>query len=221
MRPVGRATDGGTEETASKKPRVQKAVWLVSGQGRGQTCRAARAVSRARSHFTGGRAQARCTAYSPLPLGAEVVCGLGVPHAPPSQPASIGLSTQALGESRVTTASVPSRHLRQFQGVSSWDMARFPRQKGRDHGDEDDPGPTLPMSQGARRGGREGPRAVRSWNPRENRTPGGGAGSDEAPGLGAGVRVCHVEESAMEPVRGAMRRAACGPTETHEQVNVN
>lgn len=80
----------------------------------------------------------------------------GAPHTPHSLlgqrglwplPSQLGQHSQPrrLGNP-VTTAPVASKLLRQFQGVSSWDMAWFPRQKGRDHGDEDDPGPTLPKS---------------------------------------------------------------------------
>lgn len=44
--------------------------------------------------------------------------------------------------------------------------------------------------QGTKGGDGEGPQAVRSWNPREKRPQ--GAGRAEPPGLGAGVRICHV-----------------------------
>ena len=123
MRPVGRATDRGTEETGSMKPHGWKAAWLVSSQRRaGDGVQLGPDLQGYAGHvwslapLQGGRAKARCTAHSPLPLGAEAVCGLGAPHAPLSQPASTGLSSRTHRESRVTTVHVLSGLSKELQG---------------------------------------------------------------------------------------------------------
>lgn len=98
MRPVGRATDGGTDETASKKPRARKTAWLLSGQGRApdrQGC--------------AGCVQSRLCP-EPGPTSREAEPKPGAPRTPhsllgqrrsvaSSQPARTALATQALGES--------------------------------------------------------------------------------------------------------------------------